>query len=176
MADAGGILGGPILRETLAAGTIIFAICASGSQLIAGQITLDVLSDNRLCLMLATGKLGRTYGPFEKLTIPGIFAIPTLLLSFPRTLDHLSWFSIPSCTCMLVAGVVGMAVAGTTTPASEPKPAVANASSFDTAFLAVTSPVFAYAGHFMFFTMISEMKKPVDAKKAAWALQLFATV
>lgn len=57
MGDAGLILGGPILRETLAAGTIIFAVCATGSQMLAGQITLDLLSGNRLCLTLATGKI-----------------------------------------------------------------------------------------------------------------------
>ena len=56
MGDAGMILGGPILREILAAGTVIFAICATGSQLLAGQITLRTLADNKLCLMLATGK------------------------------------------------------------------------------------------------------------------------
>lgn len=56
MGDAGKILGGSILREILAAGTVIFAVCATGSQLLAGQISLGVLSDNRLCLMLATGK------------------------------------------------------------------------------------------------------------------------
>lgn len=56
MGDAGRILGGPILRDVLAAGTVIFAVCATGSQLLAGQITLEVLSGNRLCLMLATGK------------------------------------------------------------------------------------------------------------------------
>ena len=55
MGDAGKILGGPILREILAAGTVIFAIFATGSQLIAGQITLSVLSDNKLCLMWYTG-------------------------------------------------------------------------------------------------------------------------
>lgn len=57
MGDAGRLLGGPVLRDILAAGTVIFALCATGSQLLAGQITLDVLSDNRLCLMLATGKM-----------------------------------------------------------------------------------------------------------------------
>lgn len=55
MGDAGKILGGPILREILAAGTVIFAVCATGSQLLAGQITLGVLSDNKLCLMWYTG-------------------------------------------------------------------------------------------------------------------------
>jgi amino acid permease len=96
MGDAGLILGGPILREILAAGTVIFAVCATGSQLLAGQITLSTLSDNKLCLMLYTG----------------IFTIPTLILSFPRTLDQLSILSILSCICILVAGLVGMSAAG----------------------------------------------------------------
>lgn len=96
MGDAGLILGGPILREILAAGTVIFAVCATGSQLLAGQITLATLSNNKLCLMLYTG----------------IFTIPTLILSFPRTLDQLSILSILSCICILVAGVVGMSAAG----------------------------------------------------------------
>lgn len=55
MGDAGLILGGPILREILAAGTVIFAVFATGSQLLAGQITLSVLSDSKLCLMWYTG-------------------------------------------------------------------------------------------------------------------------
>lgn len=57
MGDAGSLLGGSVLREILAAGTVIFALCATGSQLLAGQIALDFLSGNRLCLMLATGKI-----------------------------------------------------------------------------------------------------------------------
>jgi hypothetical protein len=55
MGDAGMIMGGPILREILAGGTVIFAVFATGSQMLAGQITLGVLSDNKLCLMWYTG-------------------------------------------------------------------------------------------------------------------------
>ena len=158
MGDAGRILGGPILREILAAGTVIFAICATGSQLLAGQITLGVLSENKLCLMWYTG----------------IFAIPTLLLSFPRTLDQLSWLCIPSCICILVAGLVGMAAAGAN-PAPDRHVDIVRSASFFDAFVSITNPVFSYAGHFMFFILISEMKRPNDAKKAAWVLQIFAT-
>ncbi|KAI1611742.1 transmembrane amino acid transporter [Exophiala viscosa] len=158
MGDAGLIMGGPILREILAGGTVIFAVFATGSQLLAGQITLNVLSDGKLCLMWYTG----------------IFAIPTLLLSFPRTLDQLSWLCIPSCLCILVAGIVGMAAAGAY-PAPDRHIVIAQSASFYDAFVAITNPVFAYAGHFMFFILISEMHSPKDAKKAAWVLQTFAT-
>lgn len=51
---------------------------------------------------------------------------------------------------------------------------VASPSFFD-AFISITNPVFAYAGHFMFFVMVSEMRKPQDAMKAAYTLQSFAT-
>lgn len=159
MGDAGFILFGPIGREILAAGTIIFAVFATGGQLLAGQIALAVLSDNKLCLMLYTG----------------IFAIPTLLFSLPRTLDRLSWLSIPSVISILVAGIVGMVGAGIN-PVEGRQVDIARSSDFITAFISITNPVFAYAGHFMFFILISEMKDPRGAMKAAYTLQGFATV
>lgn len=132
MGDAGYILFGPIGREVLAFGTVVFAIFATGGQLLAGQLALASLSDNKLCLMLYTG----------------IFAIPTLICSFPRTLDGLSWLSIPSVLSIMVAGVVGMVGAGI-----EPTPghriSITETTSFYTAFISITNPVFAYAGHFM---------------------------
>jgi amino acid permease len=158
MGDAGFILFGPIGREILAAGTIIFAVFATGGQLLAGQIALAELSDNKLCLMLYTG----------------IFAIPTMIFSMPRTLDKLSWMSVPSVISIIVAGLVGMIGAGL-----NPVPGrvldVVRASDFTTAFISITNPVFSYAGHFMFFILISEMKDPRGAMKAAYTLQGFAT-
>ncbi|ETN37788.1 uncharacterized protein HMPREF1541_07411 [Cyphellophora europaea CBS 101466] len=157
MGDAGMIMGGPVLREILSAGTVIFAVFATGSQLLAGQIALSTLSDNKLCLMIYTG----------------IFAVPTFLVSLFRTLDHLSLLSVLACIGILAAGIVGMAGAGAI---SSPQPIeTAKPSDFYHAFLAITNPVFSYAGHFMFFILISEMSQPKDAKKAAWTLQIFAT-
>lgn len=67
-----------------------------------------------------------------------------------------------------------MAAAGAN-PAPDRHVDIALPSNFYDAFLSITNPVFAYAGHFMFFILISEMKRPQDAKKAAWVLQIFAT-
>ncbi|KAK5116944.1 hypothetical protein LTR62_006665 [Meristemomyces frigidus] len=159
MGDAGYILAGPIGREVLAFGTVVFAVFATGGQLLAGQLALSALSGAKLCLMLYTG----------------IFAIPTLICSFPRTLDGLSWISIPSVLSITVAGIVGMIGAGLyPTPGREISITVP--STFFAAFISITNPVFAYAGHFMFFIMVSEMKRPQDAMKAAYTLQGFATV
>lgn len=158
MGDAGYILWGAVGREVLSAGTIIFAVIATGGQILAGQIALDALSDSRLCLMLYTG----------------IFAIPTLVFSFPRTLDSLSWLSIPSVLAIIVAGIVGMIGAGIY-PIEGRTTSLFLQPTFVNAFVAVTNPVFAYVGHFMFFILISEMRNPRDAMKAIYLLQGFAT-
>jgi hypothetical protein len=125
---------------------------------LAGQIALDALSDSKLCLILYTV----------------IFAIPTLIFSFPRTLDRLTWLAVLSTISILVAGVVGMIGAG-----AEPKPHrqtdVAKSTTFYSAFFSITNPVFSYAGHFMFFILMSEMRNPQDAMKSAYVLQGFAT-
>lgn len=78
----------------------------------------------------------------------GIFAIPTLMCSFPRTFDGLSWLSIGSVCSIMVAGIVGMIGAGLH---SEPgrEVAIFQTTTFFDAFISVTNPVFAYAGHFM---------------------------
>ncbi|KAI9694703.1 MAG: hypothetical protein M1822_000319 [Bathelium mastoideum] len=159
MGDAGYILFGPIGREVLAFGTVVFAIFATGSQLLAGQIALGALTENKLCLMLYTG----------------IFTIPVLIGSFPRKLDHLSWLGVLAAVCILLSGIVGMIGAGVH-PTPNRHVDVALSSSFYNAFLSITNPVFAYAGHFMFFVLISEMKRPQDAMKAAYTLQGFATI
>jgi len=158
MGDAGNIMFGPIGREILAAGTVVFAIMATGGQLLAGQIALQTLSDSKLCLMVYTG----------------IFAVATLILSFPRTFDQLGWLSIPSVLSILFAGLVGMIGAGVN-PVSGRTISLFLSPSFNEAFISITNPVFAYAGHFMFFILISEMRNPKDAMKAAYALQTFAT-
>ncbi|KAK5720966.1 hypothetical protein LTR15_006928 [Elasticomyces elasticus] len=164
MGDAGFILFKPIHlgwlgREVLSAGTILFAIFAVGGQLLAADAALGSLSDNKLCQLWYTG----------------IFAIPTLLLSLPRALNmSLSWLSAVATVSIIVASIVAMAGAGI-----EPTPgrtiAVTKPSTFYAAFSSITNPVFAYAGHFMFFPLISEMRNPRDAPKAAWCLQTVAT-
>ncbi|KAG8534108.1 uncharacterized protein KY384_000952 [Bacidia gigantensis] len=157
MGDAGMIVFGPIGREVLSFGTIVFAVFATGGQILAGQISLAALSDNKLCLMLYTG----------------IFTIPTLFCALPRTLDQLSLLSIFSVISIIVAGIVGMVGAGTQFNVSNYD--ITKSSDFTTAFFSITNPVFAYAGHFMFFILISEMKHPTHAMRAAWVLQTFAT-
>lgn len=55
MGDAGFVLFGPFGRELLAFGTIVFAVFATGGQLLAGQIAISALSDNSVCPLLGAG-------------------------------------------------------------------------------------------------------------------------
>ncbi|MCJ1364240.1 hypothetical protein MMC16_003349 [Acarospora aff. strigata] len=159
MGDAGFILFGRFGRELLSFGTIVFAVFATGGQLLAGQIALASLSGSKLCLMLYTG----------------IFAVPTLLFALPRTLDRLTWLSVASVICIIVAGIVGMVGAGIN-PVEGRTISATVPTSFVTAFLSITNPVFSYAGHFMFFILVSEMRYSETAMKAAYSLQAFATI
>ncbi|KZW03609.1 hypothetical protein EXIGLDRAFT_664187 [Exidia glandulosa HHB12029] len=158
MGDAGYILFGRLGREVLSLGTILFAIAATGSELLSGQQALQVLSDNGLC----------------SISLVAIFAAATFLLALPRTLDGLSWLSLVSVLLIIVAGLVTIVGAGVNQVEGRIVDAVVT-QNFYNAFLAITNPVFAYAGHFMFFILISEMRRPQDAMKAAWTLQTFST-
>ncbi|KAI1390671.1 transmembrane amino acid transporter protein-domain-containing protein [Hypoxylon trugodes] len=158
MGDAGYILFGPIGREILGAGTIMFAVCATGSQILAGQLALTVLSDGKLCT----------------LAFAGVFSIAVAVCSFPRTLNNLSRLSLAGGISIITAGIVAVVGAGAS-PIDAGNIVIARASDFTSAFFSITNPVFAYAGHWMFFILISEMKHPQDAMKAAWTLQIVAT-
>ncbi|KAJ7630676.1 transmembrane amino acid transporter protein-domain-containing protein [Roridomyces roridus] len=159
MGDAGYVLGGPVLREILSIGTLIFAIFGTGSELLSGQQALSTLSNNGLCTIY----------------LLLIFSMATLLVALPRTLQGVSWLGLFSVSLIAVAGVVAMIGAGVNPVPGRALDATIS-TNFYQAFLAITNPVFAYAGHFMFFILISEMKRPEDAMKAAWCLQGFSTL
>ncbi|KAI1464543.1 transmembrane amino acid transporter protein-domain-containing protein [Daldinia caldariorum] len=158
MGDAGNILFGPVGREILSAGTVIFAVCSAGSQILAGQLALTVLSDAKLC---ATA-------------FSGIFTVAVAICSFPRVLHDLSLVWIIGGISIISAGIVAMVGAGAV-PVDPGNIVIARSSDFTSAFISLTNPVFAYAGHFVFFIFISEMRNPKDAMKAAWTLQIVAT-
>ncbi|KAF8527752.1 amino acid transporter [Gautieria morchelliformis] len=159
MGDAGLIIFGPVGREVLSLGTLIFSIFAAGSELVSGQQALSALSNNGLC----------------SIYFVLIFALASFCVSLPRTLSNLTWLGLGSALSILIAGLVGMIGAGAN-PVPDRIIQATVPQTFNQAFLAITNPVFAYAGHFMFFILISEMKRPQDAMKAAYVLQGFATV
>ncbi|KAG2076919.1 amino acid transporter [Suillus decipiens] len=155
MGDAGYIMFGPVAREVLAFGTVAFAVFGSGSELLSSQQALSTLSNQGMCSMYLV-------------IITGAVAF---LISLPRTLDRLAWMGLLSAAVITLAGFVAMIGAGVNPVPGRSLTVTASSNFFD-AFLAVTNPV----GHFMFFILISEMRRPEDAMKAAWCLQGFATV
>jgi amino acid permease len=159
MGDAGYIMFGPVAREVLAFGTVAFAVFGSGSELLSSQQALSTLSNQGMCSMYLV-------------IITGAIAF---FISLPRTLDRLAWMGLLSAAVITLAGFIAMIGAGANPVPGRSLTATSSSNFFD-AFLAVTNPVFAYAGHFMFFILISEMRRPEDAMKAAWCLQGFATV
>ncbi|KAG1755078.1 transmembrane amino acid transporter protein-domain-containing protein [Suillus paluster] len=159
--DAGYIMFGPVARELLAFGTVAFAICGSGSELLSSQQALSTLSNQGICSMYLV-------------IITGAVAF---MISLPRTLGRLAWMGLLSAGVIALAGFVAMIGAGAN-PVPGRSLTITASSNFYDAFLAVTNPVFAYAGmnFVMFFILISEMRRPQDAMKAAWCLQVFATI
>ncbi|KAH0838470.1 acyltransferase-domain-containing protein [Lanmaoa asiatica] len=158
MGDAGYIIFGPVGREILLVGTVIFAISEAGAELLSGQQALSTLSNGALCSMHFV------------LICGGI----TLLIALPRTLDRLTWMGLLSAATITIAGVLSMIGAGVN-PLPGRVISATIPTSFENAFLSVTSPVKLSDHAFRFFILISEMKRPQDAMKAAWCLQGFAT-
>lgn len=98
----------------------------------------------------------------------------SLLGSLPRTFGEMTWLSGLSVVSILVAGIVGMVGSGIH-PIAARSISAALSPDLQMAFISVTNPIFSYAGHFIFFVLISEMTRPKDAYKAVYVLQGFAT-
>ncbi|OAX44817.1 hypothetical protein K503DRAFT_678052 [Rhizopogon vinicolor AM-OR11-026] len=162
MGDAGYIMFGPVARELLAFGTVAFAVFGSGSELLSSQQALSTLSNQGMCSMYLV-------------IISGAICF---LISLPRTLDRLAWMGLLSAAVITLAGFIAMIGAGDN-PVPERSLTVTASSNFYDAFLAVTNPVRTFFSLRLitdrFFMLISEMRRPQDAMKAAWCLQGFAT-
>lgn len=147
-------------REILLAGTLFFSITSVGGAALFGQFALATLSDSELC----------------NLTYTGIVSAAIFCFSVPRTLDRgLGWMCMLGFVSVLISCIVAMAGASAQ-PAPNRVIGATRSQTFYTAFLTITNPVIAYTGHFMFFPLMSEMKRPQDAKKSALFLQTYATL
>ncbi|KAF8521255.1 amino acid transporter [Hysterangium stoloniferum] len=123
MGDAGQIIFGPIGREVLSLGTIVFSIFAAGSEVLSGQLALSLLSNNGLCAI------------FFAL----IFTVAAFLVSLPRALSGLTWLGVVSSVSILIAGLAGMIGAGAN-PVPDRIIQATVPQTFNNAFLAITNP------------------------------------
>lgn len=156
MADAGAVLFGRLGGEILGLGQLLFIVFIMGSHILTFSIMMNAITSHAACtiVFLITGTL------------------LSFLLTIPRTLKNLSWWSITSFISIIAAVSITMAGVAVSRPgmgrvALWPAPDV----PFHKAFLAVANIIFAYAGHVAFFTFISELRKPEEFPKALYLLQ-----
>jgi amino acid permease len=161
MADAGTVLFGRAFGELLGAGQLLFFVFIMASHLLTFGIMLNAVTGHAACTLL--------------FTLGGV--VLSFLLTIPRTLKCLSWWSVSSFVSIVTAVVVtmvgvvvqrhSMAVDTMVAVHLWPRADIA----FHDAFLAVANIVFAYAGHVAFFTFISELRRPEEFPKALVLLQ-----
>lgn len=151
--------------DTLACDQYLFYIFVMGSHILTFAICMNRLTGRSTCT-IAWMVIGM---------------VVSLLCTLPRTLKHLSYYSIASFISIIGAVMVTMISVAITKPAMQqaasegqdvvfrlwPTPGL----TFVPGFLAVSNMVFAYAGHPAFFTFISELKNPHDFPKALAFLQ-----
>lgn len=82
MADAGEVMMGRFGRELLGIGQLLFLIFLMSSHILTFSVALNVLTEHGTCTIVF-GVVG---------------LIVSLVLSLPRTLNNVSWFSIV-CKC-----------------------------------------------------------------------------
>ncbi len=105
-----------------------------------------------------------------------IGTILSLLFTLPRTLKHLSYYSIASFISIIGAVMITMIGVSISKPGMVDGVQVVrmwpkSGLTFHAGFNAVSNMVFAYAGHVAFFTFISELRDPQDFPKALAFLQ-----
>lgn len=162
MADAGEVLFGPVGREVLGFGQLLFIIFIMGAHILSFSIMMNAVTDHATCNI--------------------VFMVAGTIISFvitlPRTLENLSYYCVFSFFSVFAAVGVTLIGVSITKPGLDPVTMTQNinlfppaGTSFHKAFLAVTNIVFAYAGHVAFFTFICELREPREFPKALALLQ-----
>lgn len=160
MADAGTVLFGRIGGEILGIGQLLFFVFLMGSHILTFSIMMNAVTSHAFCTIL----------------FMFIGAALSFLLTIPRTLKNLSWWSVTSFISIIGAVLITMVGVSISKPGMGkidlwPDPDV----PFYQSFLAVANILFAYAGHVAFFTFISELRKPQEFPKALCLLQVSDT-
>ncbi|KEF58131.1 uncharacterized protein A1O9_06054 [Exophiala aquamarina CBS 119918] len=170
MGCAGQVLFGKWGGIVIGCAQFLFYIFVMGSHILTFAICMNTITGHGACtivwMMLGTAL--------------------SLVCTLPRTLKHLSYFSMASFVSIIGAVMVTMVAVGISKPAMQAAKLSGGGGdgalsfrlwpsddvTFVQGFLAVSNIVFAYAGHPAFFTFISELKNPRDFPKALAFLQI----
>jgi len=169
MGCAGDVLFGKWGGIIIGWGQFLFYIFVMGSHILTFAICMNTITGHGACTIVWML----------------IGAILSLVCTLPRTLAHLSYYSVVSFLSIIGAVMVTMIAVGISKPALQAARLAGGEDvtltfrlwphadvTFIQGFLAVSNIVFAYAGHPAFFTFISELRNPRDFPKALAFLQI----
>ena len=158
-ACAGEVLFGKWGKRILGWAQFAFYVFIMGSHILTFSIMMNAITGHGACtiIWMVVGTL------------------LSLLFTLPRTLRHLSYYSIASFISIIGAVMITMIGVSITKPGITGAPTVRlwprPGLGFHEGFNSVSNMVFAYAGHVAFFTFISELRDPRDFPKALAFLQ-----
>ena len=138
MADAGEVVAGPIGREILGAGQVVFLIFVMGSHLLTFSIMMNTITSHGTC-SIVFGIVGM---------------LVCLVFTLPRTLKKVSYMSIASFISIVSAVIITMVGVGVERPGSGAVDVTVQ-SNLTRGFEAVTNIIFAFAGTLQPFPFLS---------------------
>ncbi|QSL64550.1 hypothetical protein MERGE_001851 [Pneumocystis wakefieldiae] len=156
MSDVAYVMCGPIGRKVIGVCQIIFLISSMGSHVLTGGIVFNTITSHATCTVV-----------FTFLT-----AVICMFFTLPRTFKFVSYYSIASFISIMTSlYLIVFAVSIGRRPADITF-GIPKETTFNTAFGSITNIVFAYGGHVIFFSLISEMRNPADYVKSLYMLQI----
>ena len=179
MADAGFVMAGPIGREILGMGQLLFYVFLMGSHILTFAIMMNTVTAHGTCTIV----------------FAVVGTIISLIFSLPRKMEKISYLSIISFASIASAVMVTIVGVGIESPGHSVVAATVQ-RSFSKGFLAVMNIIFAFSGmstahcpddwllsfpwevadtknlgHVAFFAFISELRHPKSFPKALCLLQ-----
>ncbi|KAJ5397455.1 Amino acid transporter transmembrane [Penicillium cosmopolitanum] len=153
MADAGEVLMGRFGYELFGTAQLLFLVFIMASHILTFTVALNTITNHATC-SIVFGIVGM---------------IISCILSLPRTLEKVSWFSLVSFVSIFSAVMICMVAVGIQNPEAIVHPTVE--TNLVTGFTAAANIAFSYVSHNTFFTFIAELKDPKDFPKALALLQ-----
>ncbi|BGP13483.1 hypothetical protein JCM10213v2_001403 [Rhodosporidiobolus nylandii] len=167
VADAGQVMFGKWGGRIIAVGVVAKSIGLASSHILAGKIAISTFDNGANCA------IGWAV----------LIAAVSAALSYQRQWSGLTYMSVASLTCILVACIVTMAAAGTQDLSHLEKNGVPPKwVSFNTdsglvdVIGGLTNTVFAYGQNMAVFSFLPEMKRPEDFKKSIILMQAIQLV
>ncbi|EMR08504.1 hypothetical protein PNEG_03329 [Pneumocystis murina B123] len=156
MSDVAYIMCGPIGRKIMGVCQIVFLISSMGSHVLTGGIVFNTITNHAACTIV-----------FSLAT-----AFICMLFTLPRTFKFVSYYSVASFASIMISlYLIVFAVSVGKRPADITF-GIPKDTTFLRAFSSITNIIFAYGGHVIFFSLISEMKNPSDYVKSLYMLQI----